>query len=257
MIEYIWLIPVGMAISTFASIIGIGGGLIWAPFFILILKMPPQHAAIYSFAVQIVGMGSATISNVLHKNIYWKLFFYLMPIVFVGELVGSFLNQRVISADLLQGAMGVMSIFVSLFFAFQPERYDAVLNEDRKTTPPPWLMFLCIPFGSFSGLFSVGIGDNLVPLFRGKLKISMANAVGTCLFMNLIIAIIGLTLHLGLSENSIDFLNIDVLSMCWVGVFIGGQMGPRLSGYIGDNRLKEMFIFILMLIGIHLIYKAM
>ncbi|MBN2436799.1 MAG: sulfite exporter TauE/SafE family protein [Spirochaetes bacterium] len=257
MIEYIWLIPVGMIISTFASVIGIGGGLIWAPFFILLLGMEPQHAAMYSFAVQIVGMGSAAITNIVHKNIYWKLVFFLMPLIFIGELAGSFVNQRIASPDVLQGAMGVMSIFVSLFFAFQPERYDAVLNEDRKTKPPCWMMGLCIPFGSFSGLFSVGIGDNLVPLFRSKLKISMTNAVGTCLFLNLVIALVGLVLHLCLSGNNFGFLNLDILVMCWIGVFTGGQIGPRVSGSIGDNRLKEMFIFILMLIGIHLIYKAM
>lgn len=257
MIDYIWFIPVGILISTFATIVGIGGGLLWAPFFVLLLKMPAQEAAIYSFAVQIVGMASATVSNIIKRHIYWKMVLILIPAIIFGEAVGSFVSQRLASSTVLQGGMGLMSIFVSLFFAFQPEHYDTILGRDRKDGPPIWLTALCVPFGTLSGLFSVGIGDNLVPLLRGRLKVVMSDAIGTCLFLNLLIAVIGFSFHITLGTLSIDLLNKEMLAMCWVGVFIGGQLGPRLGQRIGDDRLKEIFIFVLMLIGIHLLYKAM
>ena len=37
---------------------------------------------------------------------------------------------------------------------------------------------------------------------------------------------------------------------------IGGQIGPRLAERINERKLKDIFIFLLTLIGIHLIYNA-
>ena len=40
------------------------------------------------------------------------------------------------------------------------------------------------------------------------------------------------------------------------GVMIGGQIGPRITKKINERLLKEVFIFLLTLVGIHLIYNA-
>jgi uncharacterized membrane protein YfcA len=39
------------------------------------------------------------------------------------------------------------------------------------------------------------------------------------------------------------------------GVVIGGQIGPRLVQKIDEELLKEIFIFLLTLIGCHLVYN--
>jgi len=40
------------------------------------------------------------------------------------------------------------------------------------------------------------------------------------------------------------------------GVMIGGQIGPRIIRRINERILKEMFVFVLTLFGIHLIYNS-
>jgi len=40
------------------------------------------------------------------------------------------------------------------------------------------------------------------------------------------------------------------------GVILGGQIGPRITTRINERLLKEIFIFLLTLLGIHLIYNA-
>jgi hypothetical protein len=40
------------------------------------------------------------------------------------------------------------------------------------------------------------------------------------------------------------------------GVLIGGQIGPRLAGVIPDQTLKEIFIYGLSLVGIHILFNA-
>ena len=50
----------------------------------------------------------------------------------------------------------------------------------------------------------------------------------------------------------------EVLVLAWAlpGVIIGGQIGPRIVGRMNERWLKEVFIFLLTVIGIHLIYNS-
>ncbi|MCP4133465.1 MAG: sulfite exporter TauE/SafE family protein [bacterium] len=256
--EHWTLIPIGACIATFASLIGIGGGLLWAPYLILVEGMQPQEAVIFSFMIQFVGMGSATFTNIRNKTIYWKLAVRLLPFIAIGLILGAVINQVITTEpQYLEMGLGVVSIIVSLFFAFQTERYDMHMTEDREIKPPLWLQGQSSLFGTISGIFSIGIGDFLIPVMRSKLKIPMPNAVGTSLFLNFALAFMGAIFHFVLSSHTFSAGRMELLIFSWVGVIIGGQIGPKLSTIIGDNRLKEMFVFALLLIGIHLIYHSM
>jgi uncharacterized membrane protein YfcA len=252
-----YLIPIGICIATFASLIGIGGGLLWAPFLILVLKIDPKVAVLISFIIQLVGMGSATFSNIRNKLIFWKLAVRVLPFIALGVMVGSFLNQRLANPQFLEMGLGIVSIFVSLFFAFQTERYDANLNLDKSLLPPLWFKTQSGFFGIISGLFSVGIGDFLIPIMRTRMKIPMKYTIGTSLFLNFSIAFTGSIFSFGLSTTALNQHHLWILGYSWIGVIIGGQLGPRLSNTVADSRLKEIFIFALLLIGIHLIYQSL
>jgi len=251
------LIPIGIIIATFASLIGIGGGLLWAPYFILFRDFDPQKAIMFSFLIQFVGMGSAAFSNMRRRFIYWKMVLYLLPFIAIGVVAGAFLSQRVADPRLLKGTLGIVSIFMSIFFAFQTERHDENLTEDRSVTPPFWLRIQSLFFGSLSGLLSIGIGDFLLPVMRSRLKIPMRFTIGTNIFLNFSLALMGATFHLSFTEHVFDQEMVTILLFSWIGVFLGGQIGPKLSNIIDDSRLKETFIFALLLIGIHMIYKAL
>ncbi len=255
--ENLILIPIGMAIATFASLIGIGGGLIWAPYFILFQGFPPQKAIMFSFLIQFVGMGSATFSNIRQKYIFWKIVTRLLPLIAIGITAGAYLNQRVANPNLLKGILGVVSIAVSIFFTVQTEKYDTHMTVNPSTPPPLWLKIQSPFFGWICGLLSIGIGDFLIPIMRGKMKIPMKYTVGTNLFLNFSIAVMGSVFHLSFSEYRFSADMYKILLFSWIGVFIGGQLGPMLSNHFDDTRLKEVFIFILLLMGIHLIYKSL
>ncbi|MEA3332577.1 MAG: TSUP family transporter, partial [Pseudomonadota bacterium] len=64
--------------------------------------------------------------------------------------------------------------------------------------------------------------------------------------------IIGSLIHLTLGSSP----HWQTVAWAAPGVLIGGQIGPRITGYINERMLKEVFIFMLTLIGIHLIYNA-
>ena len=80
----------------------------------------------------------------------------------------------------------------------------------------------------------------------------MGVAIATSIATIFGVCVLGAVLHLFLGGRA------DVATLIWAipGVLIGGQIGPRIAGVINDRILKEVFIFLLTLIGIHLIYNS-
>jgi len=256
-VENALLVPVGVAIASFASLIGIGGGLLWAPYLILVRGIEPHTAIMMSFFIQSVGMGSATFTNMRNRAIYWRMAVYLLPFIACGVIAGSFINQRIIRKEALEAGLGVVCVVISLLFVFQTEDYDAALNLDRSIVPPAAVRAQSSFFGLISGRFSIGFGDFLIPFLRGRMKIPMTFTIGTCLFLNFVISLVGGTAHIVLTRDTVNGDTLVILGYCWAGVIIGGQLGPRISRMIDDNRLKEIFVFAMLMIGIHLIYQSM
>jgi len=254
--EYLILLPAGIVIASTASLMGIAGGVVWVPFLILVMKMDAHEAILLSFAVQVVGMGSAVSNYIRHKKVYWNLALSMAPFIFLGILVGSYLSQRVAGSQLTEIVMGVVTMTIAVFFASQTEAYDERLNEDNKIKAPRWMRGSGMFMGTISGFLSIGIGDFFIPMIRSKLKIPMTNAVATSLILNFSVAVSGAITHGLLHAGSVGKLGKPFVFAA-AGVFIGGQLGYLLSKKVNENRLKEMFIFLLILIGLHMIYQAL
>jgi uncharacterized membrane protein YfcA len=254
--EYISFIPIGIVIATFASLLGIGGGILWAPYLILVVGLDTKSAIMISLMIQSIGMGTAMFYYIYHKMIYWRLSFGILPFLIFGLFCGVLLNQKVISGENLEIGLGLISISLAIFFVVQNENYGEKLGTDRSVKAPWSLKIASTMFGSFSGLFSIGVGDFVVPILRGKLKIPMQNSIGISHLMNFSVALTGGLTHLFFSET-LSQNNLNIFLFSGIGVLIGAQIGPRIGEKIGDLKLKELFIFVLMLIGIHLIFQAL
>jgi uncharacterized membrane protein YfcA len=103
-----------------------------------------------------------------------------------------------------------------------------------------------------SGMLSVSIGEWLVPFMRSRWSLRMSVAVGTSIATIFGTCVIGAAFHLVMGSRA------DWTAIAWAvpGVILGGQIGPRIAGHVNDRLLKEIFIFLLTLIGIHLIYNS-
>jgi len=96
------------------------------------------------------------------------------------------------------------------------------------------------------------MGEWLVPLMRTRLSLKMSNAIGTSIFITFGTCITGAIVH-SLLGGAAD---LKLVGWAVPGVIIGGQIGPRITRRINERMLKEVFIFLLTLIGIHLIFNA-
>ncbi len=80
----------------------------------------------------------------------------------------------------------------------------------------------------------------------------MDAAIGTCLVVMAFNAALAAALHL---IGGATFPR-ELVAWAVLGVIAGGQIGPRLADRMSDQTLKEIFIYGLSIIGIHVLFNA-
>ncbi|MDH5660606.1 MAG: sulfite exporter TauE/SafE family protein [Gammaproteobacteria bacterium] len=245
------LIFSGVIISTISMAIGIGGGILWTPLLILAYGLSPQEAIATSLFIQITGLGSGTFAYFKAKLIHVRLSVILSVIALPGVIVGSYLTVN-LPEHTIQMILGIMAMLLAILFVVSNEETETLKNVSlnaaaiRKVAPIPGF------FGFLMGFLSVGISEWLIPALRHKLKLDMPHAIGTSMGMMFILAIISSALHFNLSGN----FHGNIFILASIGTIIGAQIGARISQRINDQLLKQSFIYLMTLIGIHLIFQA-
>lgn len=247
-----WLaFPMGILIATVSSIVGIGGGILWMPFLLLILKLKPEASVLTSLMIQSVGMGSGSLAYIRRRQVDFKLTLIMLAVTLPGILAGSCITGNVSPAhlDLILGLIAMTTAF--LFVSLNHKYDDAGLRRVEIVKAKPYMPLISL-MAVVSGMLSVSIGEWIIPLMHGKMNLRMNTAIATSITTIFGICLVGSLIHLILGSTP----HWQTIAWAAPGVLIGGQIGPRITGYINERMLKELFIFILTLVGIHLIYNA-
>jgi uncharacterized membrane protein YfcA len=248
MFESWFSLPVGILIATVASMVGIGGGVLWMPFLLIFLKMKPDTAVVTSLLIQAAGMGSGTFAFWRKRQIDFRLMAFALVVILPGVGVGAYLT-RILSPVHLELILGCLTLATALAFVSAQQNYDDAGRERAEIKTAKHYGWAISAMAVASGMLSISIGEWLVPLMRSKLSLRMGIAIATS-----VAAVFG-TCVLALLFHSLMGARVDLPSLLWAvpGVIIGGQIGPRIGGFINDRILKELFIFLLTLIVIHMI----
>jgi uncharacterized membrane protein YfcA len=246
-----WLsLPAGILIATTVSTVGIGGGILWMPFLLIILRCRPDTAVVTSLLIQTAGMGSGTVAFWRMRQIDIRLTSFMLVLTIPGIGLGSMMTH-IMAPDHLELILGLLTLTTAIIFVAATEhaRRNRRMSGVQAGRRYGWIVSI---MAVASGLLSISIGEWLVPLLRNKLALPMGVAVATS------VATIFGTCVLGAGAHLLQGGQVDLPVLLWAvpGVLLGGQIGPRIAGRINDRVLKEVFIFLLTLIGIHLIYNS-
>ncbi len=251
MIDFWYVLPVAILISSAVSSVGIGGGVLLMPFFLIVLKLSPEIAVVTSLLIQTAGMGSASVTCVKQQRVDFRLAFLILATAVPGIVLGAFLAGY-LKAGNIQMILGLLVMTTAFLFVSSEQKYHDIGKtkvDMRDAYRHGWIAF---PASVASGMLSTSLSEWLIPIMRSKLSLSMSCAIGTSLFLAFCVSVIGVSSHLLMGGHA----NYMVTLWAIPGVLIGGQIGPRVTKKINERLLKEAFIFLLTLVGIHLVYNA-
>ena len=243
--------PVGVTIATLATMVGLGGGVLWVPYLVLVAGLKPAVAIMTSLVIQIAGMASGGVSTIRQQKTDLKLALMLAAAAFPGLAFGVWLQGEVNSQSLIF-LVGLACMACGLAFVLAREDYQLLSGREvslRAVVPYLWTP---ATLSVLTGLLSVGVGDFLVPILRSRLRLKMDAAIGACLIVMTVNAIAAFLLYMAAGR----LFSGPTALLGAMGALLGGQIGPRIADRIPDQTLKEIFIYGLSLIGIHVLFNA-
>jgi len=246
------LILCGLFISTTSMAVGIGGGILWTPLLIFAYDLTPQEAITTSLLIQVVGMGSGSVAYYRAGLVKTRLSLLFFLVALPGVIIGSFITVN-LPQESIQMALGIMSMTLAILFVTSQE--DIIDSNSQNYIKGKIAQILPIPafFGFILGSLSLGIGEWLIPALRNRLKLDMTTSIATVIPMMFLLALVASLIHYVVAA---DTIHLKYFAWGAAGTLIGGQIGAHISRRINERLLKQSFIYLMTLTGIHLIFQA-
>ncbi len=257
--------------AVLGSMLGLGGGVFLVPIFTLFFAVD-QKLAIGASAVA-VATNSVVGSTVHLRSRFTNLRLAMLLQVTTaagaigGALVGVYANPRVINA-----VFGAILVYAALSMLRQrhaapppppevggdPLRLGASYRDPAtgkvvRYVPQRVPVGLSVSgfAGVLSGMLGIGGGVIQVPAMSILMRVPVKAAAGTSSFMVGITAVATATVFY--AQGKID---PTVVVPAMVGIFVGSQLGSRLTRRVRTQNIVLLFVLILVYLGGSLLLKA-
>ena len=277
-IEYLWLLPLGLLVGAFGTLIGAGGGFILMP--VLLLVYPRDNTELItaiSLAVVFFNALSGSFAYARMKRVDYKsgIAFSIatIPGAILGAMSTAYVPRR--AFDLIFGVlMTIAAVFLWLSAKEEHARSStpkiAPVSEkagtrltERNLVDAEGVHYhyafdlrigvvLSIFVGYLSSLLGVGGGFIHVPALSRLLNFPVHIATATSHFVLAIMALTGTLVHVVQGAFVHGVRRTAVLA---VGVLVGAQAGAWLSNRIGGKAIIRGLAVALAFVGIRLIFS--
>ncbi|MGO3183227.1 MAG: sulfite exporter TauE/SafE family protein [Aequorivita sp.] len=253
---YVGALMVGLVLG----LIGGGGSILTVPILVYFFYLNPVTATAYSLFV----VGSTALVGAL-RNMQKGLVVFKTAFVFAGPAFSMvFITRKFVIPAIpehlfnLSGFSVTKDIAIMVFFAIIMLLASITMIRNKKREPTaevqaanyPLLMIQGIIIGFVTGLVGAGGGFLIIPALVLLAGLPMKKAVATSLFIISINSLIGFT-------GDVTNMNIDwpfILSFTALSI-IGIFIGIWLNNFIDGKKLKKVFGWFVLVMGIYIIYK--
>lgn len=251
------MFPVGVLIATIAMMAGIGGAVLFAPFFMLVLKLDPLIALGTGLVIEFFGFSSGVIGywrkRVIDFGIVKQIVIFTVPATMTGVILG-----RLLPAYILQ----LILVFLLLFLAYQfllrgkkclPKhpKCTGISPSQRIAIVTPMIKGASFLGGLLIGMISAGLGEINEYNFLRRLELPVAAASATSVLLVATSATVGTIFHAFflVRQGDVSILSnvISLLVFTVPGVIIGAQIGVLLSNIV---KAKLMGIIVGLLFAV-------
>lgn len=246
----ILILAVVFCASFVLTMVGLGGGLVYAPLFVLI-GFPLPAAVSSSLFLNGVAAGSAAVTYYRRKLIDLRT---AVPLLIssslsapLGALLTGLIDQRIFSAVM---ALIVFLAAVRMLFGGQAGEREAAAG---KAVSLVGGTAIGVAAGLIGGLLGIGGGVFIVPLLIFGLKMPPKSAAATSVFIVVFSSFSGFLAHLSLSGADWGFILPAALLS-----FAGGQLGSKImSERLKGRGVRRIFGLVLLVFCVKLLQKVM
>lgn len=236
-------------ISLVLTMVGLGGGLIFSPLFVL-LGFAKSEAASASLFLNLIAAASAAFTYARKKMVDFSL---AVPLIVSSSLtapLGSYLNMRIDLKPFLIIMAAVLALAGARMLLSPGEPVETDGMEPSKKIAGGVAIGACI--GLMGGLLGIGGGVFVVPLLIYALKTPTKIAAASSTF---IVCFSSLTGFLGYA--SMSNINWTFILPAAVASFAGGQAGARImSSRLKGKTVRVIFSVVLFILCAKLLHRS-
>ena len=275
-INYLWLLPLGLLIGAFGTLIGAGGGFILVP--ILLLIYPQDNTELItsiSLAVVFFNALSGSWAYSRMKRIDYKSGIIFSLATIPGAILGA-VSTAYVPRQIFDIFFGVVMMIAGIFLWLSAtddhlphlklashisggedssrltirDFVDADGVHHHYAFNPSVGIVLSVFVGFLSSLLGVGGGFIHVPALTRLLNFPVHVATATSHFVLAVMALTGTLVHVA---NGVFVHGIRRTAILAVGVILGAQAGAHMSNRVGGKLIIRGLAVALFFVGIRLI----
>jgi uncharacterized membrane protein YfcA len=239
---------------------GIGGAVLFAPFFMLVLRLDPLIALGSGLVIEFFGFSSGVLGYARKKAINFHIVKHLIILTVPATIAGVILG-RFVPALVLQAMLAMLLLFLSFEFLrggkeCRPKhpRHTGITTTHKKGDLGIMIRGTSLVGGLLVGMISAGLGEINDYNFLRKLKLPVSASSATSVFLIAMSATVGSISHAYflVTRGELDVFTrvISLLIFIVPGVIIGAQVGVFLSGMVKAEQMSKLVGVLFAMLGI-------
>lgn len=250
MLFTIQLFLLGLSIGSIGTLVGIGGGFILVPVFLLGLHYSPQHAVGTSLAVVFFNAISGTIAYIQQKRIYYDAAIRFSLATLPGAIIGSYLAHYFTNRNFyISFGILLMVIALLLYSRSAKAKSELVNNQEILSYNRPLGISLSMLVGFLSSTFGIGGGIIHVPAMIVLLGFPTHTATATSHFVLVVSSLVGTITHYLLGN-----ILLAPALIIGSGAVLGAQFGAYLSTKTKSQTITLLLCIALLLLGLRMLF---
>ena len=243
----------GIAVGSFGTMLGIGGGLFLVPIFILLFHWEPQQAAGTSLAVVFFNALSGSIAYVRHRRGYYDAAIKFSLATLPGAFLGGYLVSY-FSGSAFRIAFGALLMLLAVILLLRSFARDGGIKEfDPATFKYDSMLGIVISIvvGFLSSILGIGGGIIHVPAMVCLLGFPAHVAAATSQFVLAISSLVGVATHYLLGN-----VYLEAALAIGLGAVIGAQIGAKLAMKVRSRTIMLLLALCLFGLGLRMALTA-
>lgn len=262
-LDAVELIALGLAVGTYGTIVGVGGGFLLVPLLLIVWRLPPAQAAGTSLVVVFLNATAGSLAYARERRIDVRSGLWFAAATLPGAVAGAFLAQD-LSGVTFARTFGTLLLLVALMLIWKPLRAAETTGTPPRSGTPrqltdragttfrwsysmPLALAISFGIGFLSSALGIGGGVIQVPAMIHLLAFPTVIATATSQFVLIFTALVGGGTHLALGN-----VLFGPATLLGIGVIAGARIGSAIARRIHAAAVVRLLAVALLLVAVRL-----